>query len=134
MIHSVDRRSFLFGASVAGFGILASGRHGWAGGVGPNEVLNFACIGVGGKGSSDTDHAGHYGEIVASATSTTSGRRQLAEKFPRTPRRTPTTASCSMKWASKIDAVVGLHARSHHAPAAVTRHAAWASTSIARSR
>jgi len=33
--------------------------------VGPNEVLNIACIGVGGKGSSDTQHAAHFGKIVA---------------------------------------------------------------------
>ena len=65
MIPSTNRRSFLYGASVAGFGIFATGRHGWAGGVGPNEVLNFACIGVGGKGSGDTQHAAHFGKIVA---------------------------------------------------------------------
>ena len=60
-----NRRSFLFGASVAGFGIFAQGRRGWAGGVGPNETLNFACIGVGGKGRSDTEHAARHGRIVA---------------------------------------------------------------------
>ncbi len=60
-----NRRSFLFGASVAGFGIFAQGRRGWAGGVGPNETLNIACIGVGGKGESDTEHAAHHGRIVA---------------------------------------------------------------------
>ena len=60
-----DRRSFLFGASVAGFGIFARGRRGWAGGVGPNETLNIACIGVGGKGKGDTEQAGRHGRIVA---------------------------------------------------------------------
>ena len=65
MSVTTDRRSFLFGASVAGFGILAQGRRGWAGGVGPNETLNIACIGVGGKGESDTNHAGRHGRVVA---------------------------------------------------------------------
>ena len=65
MSITTNRRSFLFGASVAGFGILAPGRRGWAGGVGPNETLNIACIGVGGKGASDTDQAAHHGRIVA---------------------------------------------------------------------
>ena len=37
MSITTNRRSFLFGASVAGFGILVPGRRGWAGGVGPNE-------------------------------------------------------------------------------------------------
>ncbi len=31
----------------------------------PNEKLNFACIGVGGKGSGDTDHVAGLGNIVA---------------------------------------------------------------------
>ena len=52
MSLTTNRRSFLFGASVAGFGIFVEGRRGWARGVGPNETLNIACIGVGGKGSS----------------------------------------------------------------------------------
>ena len=65
MSMTIDRRSFLFGASVAGFGILAQGRRGLAAGVGPNETLNIACIGVGGKGRSDTEDASHYGRIVA---------------------------------------------------------------------
>ncbi len=42
MSITTDRRSFMFGASVAGFGIFAQGRHGWARGVGPNETLRFA--------------------------------------------------------------------------------------------
>jgi len=65
MSINANRRSFMFGASVAGFGILAQGRRGWAGGVGPNESLNIACIGVGGKGDSDTRHAANNGHVVA---------------------------------------------------------------------
>ena len=64
MSITTNRRSFLYGASVAGFGILVPGRRGW-GGVGPNEELNIACIGVGGKGSGDTDQAAHHGQVVA---------------------------------------------------------------------
>src|SRR5215470_2029356 len=45
MESHTNRRSFLFGASVAGFGIFAQGKSGWAGGVGPNETLTIACIG-----------------------------------------------------------------------------------------
>ena len=57
MSQAIDRRGFLFGASVAGFGVLCQGRNGWAGGVGPNETIQVACIGVGGKGRSDTENA-----------------------------------------------------------------------------
>src|SRR5437899_170131 len=45
MDSQTNRRSFLFGASVAGFGIFAEGRRGQAAGVGPNATLNIACIG-----------------------------------------------------------------------------------------
>jgi predicted dehydrogenase len=65
MSLTTNRRSFLYGASIAGFGIFAQGRRGWAAGVGPNETLNFACIGVGGKGRSDTAHAANHGRLVA---------------------------------------------------------------------
>ncbi len=65
MSQRMDRRAFLYGTSVAGFGIFCQGRRGWAGGVGPNETIQVACIGVGGKGSSDTDHAANHGRVVA---------------------------------------------------------------------
>ena len=59
-----NRRSFLFGASVAGFGIFVPGRRGSAT-VKPSEELSIACIGVGGKGGGDTDQAAHHGRVVA---------------------------------------------------------------------
>ena len=65
MNMTTDRRSFLFGASVAGFGVLVQGKRSLARGVGPNETLNIACIGVGGKGESDTRHAARVGRVVA---------------------------------------------------------------------
>ena len=65
MSMTTDRRSFLFGASVAGFGVLVQGKRSLAWGVGPNDTLNIACIGVGGKGQSDTEHAALVGRVVA---------------------------------------------------------------------
>lgn len=64
-LPAMDRRAFLYGASLAGFGIFCQGRNGRAAGVGPNDVIQVGCIGVGGKGSSDTDHAGNHGRVVA---------------------------------------------------------------------
>ncbi len=61
MTPRLDRRRFLQATSFAGFGIFVPGARGRS----PNERLNFACIGVGGKGSSDTDHLGALGNIVA---------------------------------------------------------------------
>ena len=65
MSMTTNRRSFLFGASVAGFGVLVQGKRSLAWGVGPNDTLNIACIGVGGKGESDTRHAARVGRVVA---------------------------------------------------------------------
>ena len=42
---TTNRRSFLFGASVAGFGVLVQGKRSLAWGVGPNDTLNIACVG-----------------------------------------------------------------------------------------
>jgi predicted dehydrogenase len=64
MARRTSRRTFLK-AGLAGVGFWA------AGGVllgrerDANGKLNIACIGVGGKGSSDTDQAGNHGNIVA---------------------------------------------------------------------
>jgi predicted dehydrogenase len=118
MSQSVDRRSFLCGASVAGFGIFANGRRGWAGGVGPNEVINIACIGVGGKGKSDTEHAGRHGKIVAVCDI---DEQRGAENFHRfkDARRYYDYRKLLEEMGSKIDAVVVSTPDHHHAPAAV---------------
>src|SRR5205823_1690214 len=62
-----NRRTFLKQAAVAGAGFWAAG--GLLGAdkesKAPNEVLQIACIGVGGKGGSDTDQAANHGRIVA---------------------------------------------------------------------
>ena len=61
-----SRREFLQTSALAGVGFWV------AGGISaaekpesPNEKLNIACIGVGGKGESDTEQAGRHGKIVA---------------------------------------------------------------------
>jgi len=118
MSSSIDRRSFLYGASVAGFGVFASGRHGWAGGVGPNEVLNIACIGVGGKGQSDTQHASHHGKIVAVCDIDERRGGQNFEKF-KDAKRFYDYRTLLDELGSKIDAVVVSTPDHHHASAAV---------------
>ena len=119
MFPATNRRSFLYGASVAGFGVFANGRHGWAGGVGPNEVLNIACIGVGGKGKSDTQHARHHGKIVAALRHRReAARRRSFEKF-KDAKRFYDYRKLLDEMGSKIDAVVVSTPDHHHAPAAV---------------
>ena len=65
MSMTTNRRSFFFGASVAGFGIFVPGRRGSAAASSRTRTLSIACIGVGGKGGGDTDQAGHHGRVVA---------------------------------------------------------------------
>jgi predicted dehydrogenase len=48
----------------------------------PNEKVRFACIGVGGKGESDTNDAGEHGEIVALCDIDDQMMNKMAEKFP----------------------------------------------------
>ena len=65
MSHQPTRRKFLKTTAAAGVGYFV------AAGVSPKqsraaiETINFACIGVGGKGSSDSNDAGRSGNIVA---------------------------------------------------------------------
>jgi predicted dehydrogenase len=63
----MDRRHFLKQTAAAGTGtFLAGGAPGYARSLrpSPNERVRFACIGVGGKGQSDTMDAAGHGEIV----------------------------------------------------------------------
>src|SRR5580658_3578917 len=67
MSHNSTRRDFLKNSALVGAaawwvgGTLASG----ADSKNPLERLNFASIGVGGKGSGDSTHAGMVGNVVA---------------------------------------------------------------------
>jgi hypothetical protein len=68
MSHKSSRRDFIKSSSAMGLGVawwVGNTSHAFADSKNPLERLNFACIGVGGKGSSDTDHAGAAGNIVA---------------------------------------------------------------------
>lgn len=62
---SVSRRDFLKTSGVAGAGILAAANYSRALGKSPNERLGVACIGIGGKGTSDSNNAAKFGNIVA---------------------------------------------------------------------
>ncbi len=80
------RRDFLHHAAMAGAAgslILAEGpARALARPVAPNERIRFACIGVGGKGQSDTDDAGKNGEIVALCDVDEKTLDKMAAKYP----------------------------------------------------
>src|SRR5256885_2159259 len=60
-----NRREFLKGAGVTGLGLLVADSAFAAESKSPNERVNFACIGVGGKGDSDTADADRLGNVVS---------------------------------------------------------------------
>jgi predicted dehydrogenase len=60
-----NRREFLQTSALTGLGFWVAGGLTPALSRSANEKLNFACIGVGGKGDSDTDGAAKQGNIVA---------------------------------------------------------------------
>lgn len=83
--RQVNRRQFLAVGAAAGAYWIA-GRQTWAqqlASTSPAERLNIACIGVSGKGSSDTDHAGRLGNVVALCDIDDTFLGQKAEKFPK---------------------------------------------------
>lgn len=119
MTRRINRRRFLQAASIAGAGLWVSGKATWAAPKSPNEKLNFACIGVGGKGSSDTDHAGQFGNIVAICDIDDERLGKKAEQFP----RAKTFNDFRMlfdRMAKRIDAVTVSTPDHTHAVAAVT--------------
>jgi anaerobic selenocysteine-containing dehydrogenase len=65
MAHRTNRRRFLKTSAAIGAGYWALG------GVAPresraaNEKIQFACVGVSGKGGSDSQDAGRAGDVVA---------------------------------------------------------------------
>lgn len=77
-----NRRSFIQASAVAGAGFWA------AGGVAPKkslaaiEEIGFACVGVGGKGSSDSDDAGRFGKVVGICDIDDETLNKAGEKFP----------------------------------------------------
>jgi predicted dehydrogenase len=82
MRSKANRRDFLKQTGLAGFGFWVAGGIALADTKSDNEKINFACIGVGGKGSSDTDQAGQFGNIVALCDIDENHLSAKAKKFP----------------------------------------------------
>jgi predicted dehydrogenase len=78
-----NRREFLQKSALTGVGFWVAGGLASGQSKSPNQKLNIACIGVGGKGGSDTDHAAHYGNIVALCDCDDQPLGKKAEKYPK---------------------------------------------------
>ncbi len=82
MHHDVSRRSFLKSTLATGTAAWVANSYAAAESKSPNERLRFACIGVGGKGSSDTQQAGEFGDIVGLCDIDDERLNKMSEKFP----------------------------------------------------
>src|SRR5205807_830929 len=76
-----NRRAFLKTTALAGLGAWAAERGLWADDQ-PGEKVRFACIGVGGKGQSDSADAARLGTIVAICDIDDGTLAQAAQKYP----------------------------------------------------
>jgi predicted dehydrogenase len=83
MSRQSNRRQFLQESALAGLGFWVAGGISHAREEKASDRLRIACIGVGGKGSSDTDHAGMVGDVVALCDIDDSPRNGKAKRFPK---------------------------------------------------
>jgi predicted dehydrogenase len=65
MSYLTDRRRFLKTTALTGVGVFVAGTAAAEDSKSPNERIRFACIGVGGKGASDSGDAKRHGDVVA---------------------------------------------------------------------
>jgi predicted dehydrogenase len=84
----------------------------------PNEKVRFACIGVGGKGDSDTNDAGERGEIVALCDIDSEVLDKMGSKFPKAKKYFDYRKMLE-EMGDKIDAVTVSTPDHTHAPASV---------------
>jgi predicted dehydrogenase len=63
-VKHINRRSFIRSSATTGAGLVVSAKLGWAQ-QSPNERIAFACVGIGGKGESDSNHCAMHGDVVA---------------------------------------------------------------------
>ena len=83
--RQTTRRSFVKGAAAAASvsaGFWVSNQRTYAKSTSPNEQVQIAWVGVGGKGRSDVDHAGQVGKVVAMCDVDGNTLASAAEKFP----------------------------------------------------
>lgn len=123
MSGQTNRREFLQGAAAAGVGFwVAGGLRADDKPTAKVEQLNFACVGVGGKGGGDSSHAAMFGNVVAicdiddqrldSKANQKDGKFKAAKKFN-------DFREMLEKMGKQIDAVVVATPDHTHAPASI---------------
>lgn len=82
MPNRINRRRFVQNTSAIAGGFWLSSQSSLVLSASPNDRVNVASIGVGGKGSSDCDGAGKYGQIVAICDIDDQRLKQKAQRYP----------------------------------------------------
>jgi predicted dehydrogenase len=117
MSASSNRRDFLKSAAVAGVGFWVADRAWAEDSKSPNEQISFACIGVGGKGGSDSADAAKFGNIVAICDIDEGTLAAAAKKYPNAKTYTDYRKMFD-EMGKSIDAVTVSTPDHHHALAA----------------
>ena len=109
-----NRREFLKTAAATSFGIWVVDSSWAQGSKTPNERVNFGCIGVGGKGESDTADAARHGNIVAICDVDENTLNKAAGKYPNAKKFTDYRKMID-EMGKEIDAVTVSTPDHHHA-------------------
>ena len=112
-----NRREFLKTTAMAGVGLLVAERSWAKDDPAPDQRVRFACIGVGGKGDSDTGDAARLGEVVAICDVDENTLAGAAKKYPKAKAFTDYRKMLE-EMEKSIDAVTVSTPDHHHAPAA----------------
>ncbi len=117
MSSKTSRREFIKRSAFSTIAIWASDRAWAQGGKSPNDRVQIACIGVGGKGDSDSANANKYGRIVAICDVDENILNAHAEKYPDAQKFTDYRKMLD-KLDKEIDAVTVSTPDHNHGPAA----------------
>jgi predicted dehydrogenase len=118
MKRRTNRRDFLKETTLAGVGFWVAGGITLADSKSANDKLSIACIGVGGKGDSDTQQAGNHGNIVALCDIDDNPLNKMAENFPKA-KKYHDFRKMFDEMGKEIDAVTVSTPDHTHAPASI---------------
>src|SRR5947207_2710928 len=117
MSRYYSRRDFLRNTALTGIGVwLGAEARAQNQPKSANEKINFACIGVGGKGDSDSNDAAQFGNIVAICDVDETTLAKKAQQFPNAKQYTDYRKMFD-EMGKQIDAVTVSIPDHQHAPA-----------------